>query len=65
MPGDDLPLIEPEDMFEKLKHQVDLVIDGGFCGIEPTTVIDLVEEEPVVAREGKGDMSKFLDQHAS
>ena len=64
MPGDDLPLVEPDDMFDKLKHLVDLVIDGGFCGIEPTTVIDLVEEEPVVAREGKGDMSKFQDQHS-
>jgi tRNA threonylcarbamoyl adenosine modification protein (Sua5/YciO/YrdC/YwlC family) len=63
MPGDDLPLLEPEDMFDKLKNQVDLVIDGGSCGIEPTTVIDLEEEEPVLARQGKGDFSLFLDEH--
>lgn len=63
MPGDDLPLVEPEDMFDQLKHQVDLVIDGGFCGIEPTTVVELVEDEPVIAREGKGDVSQFLEQH--
>ena len=63
MPGDDRPLVEPEDMQDKLKHQVDLVIDGGFCGIEPTTVIELVEDEPVIAREGKGDVSQFLEQH--
>lgn len=63
LPGDDLPLLEPEDMFDKLKNQVDLVIDGGSCGIEPTTVIDLEEEEPVLARQGKGDFSLFLDEH--
>ncbi len=64
MPGDDRPMVEPEDMFERLKHQVDLVIDGGFCGIEPTTVVDLVEDEPVITREGKGDVSQFLEQHS-
>jgi len=54
-------MVDPEDMFERLKHQVDLVIDGGFCGIEPTTVVDLVEDEPVVVREGKGDISQFIE----
>lgn len=61
LPGDELPMVDPEDMFERLKHQVDLVIDGGFCGIEPTTVVDLVEDEPVVVREGKGDISQFIE----
>ena len=64
MPGDDLPLVEPEDMFDKLKNHVDLVIDGGSCGLEPTTVVDLEEEEPVLARQGKGDFSMFIDEHS-
>jgi len=61
LPGDELPMVDPEDMFVRLKHQVDLVIDGGFCGIEPTTVVDLVEDEPVVVRQGKGDISQFIE----
>lgn len=64
LPGEDLPMVDPDDMFERLKNQVDLVIDGGSCGIEPTTVIDLEEEEPVVARQGKGDFSMFIDEHS-
>jgi len=63
MPGEKLPLVEVEEIIEKLKHQVDLVVDGGFCGIEPTTVIDLVEIEPVLVRQGKGDFSQFIDEH--
>ncbi len=55
LPGEDLPMIEPEDMLDALDHQVDLVIDGGNCGVEPTTVVDLTAGEPVVIREGKGD----------
>ncbi|WP_455222320.1 L-threonylcarbamoyladenylate synthase [Kaarinaea lacus] len=61
LPGDELPMVDPEDMFDRLKHQVDLIIDGGFCGIEPTTVVDLVEDEPVVIRQGKGDISQFIE----
>ncbi|WP_455366480.1 L-threonylcarbamoyladenylate synthase [Kaarinaea lacus] len=62
LPGDELPMVDPEEMFDRLKHQVDLIIDGGFCGIEPTTVVDLVEEEPVVVRQGKGDISQFIEE---
>jgi tRNA threonylcarbamoyl adenosine modification protein (Sua5/YciO/YrdC/YwlC family) len=61
LPDDELPLVDPEDMFDKLKHHVDLIIDGGFCGIEPTTVVDLVDDEPVVVRQGKGDISQFIE----
>lgn len=61
MPGDELPMVDPEDMFERLKNKVDLIIDGGSCGVEPTTVIDLEEEEPIVTREGKGDFSMFSE----
>jgi tRNA A37 threonylcarbamoyladenosine synthetase subunit TsaC/SUA5/YrdC len=39
---------------------VDLVIDGGYCGIEPSTVVDLVSEQPEIMRYGKGDVEAFL-----
>ncbi len=55
MPGDDLPLTDPYDMRDLLDHQVALIIDGGFCGMEPTTVVDMEEDEPRVVRQGKGD----------
>ncbi|MBU2710343.1 L-threonylcarbamoyladenylate synthase [Zooshikella harenae] len=60
MPGDEYPLIDPYDMRDLLEHQVDLIIDGGFCGMEPTTVINMVDEVPSVIREGKGDSAPFL-----
>jgi tRNA threonylcarbamoyl adenosine modification protein (Sua5/YciO/YrdC/YwlC family) len=59
LPGDDLPLIDPYDIRETLEHDVDLVIDGGYCGMEPTTVIDLADDTPVVVREGKGEVAPF------
>jgi len=61
MPGDELPLIDPYDIRETLQHEVDLVIDGGYCGMEPTTVVDLVDETPLVLRVGKGDPAPFED----
>jgi len=59
MPGDDLPLTDPYDIRETLEHDVDLVIDGGYCGMEPTTVVDLADDLPVVLRTGKGDVTPF------
>ncbi|MCB1689551.1 MAG: threonylcarbamoyl-AMP synthase [Halioglobus sp.] len=59
MPGDDLPLMDPYDIRETLEHEVDLVIDGGYCGLEPTTVVDLADETPLVMRVGKGDVAPF------
>ena len=59
MPGDEFPLIDPYDIRETLEHEVDLVIDGGYCGLEPTTVVDLADEMPLVLRVGKGDMAPF------
>lgn len=59
MPGDDLPLIDPYDIRQTLEHDVDLVIDGGYCGMEPTTVIDLADDTPLVLRAGKGDTTPF------
>ena len=56
LPGDPLPMTDPREIREALEHQVDLVIDGGFCGLEPTTVVDLTGEAPVVLREGRGSV---------
>jgi tRNA threonylcarbamoyl adenosine modification protein (Sua5/YciO/YrdC/YwlC family) len=60
MPGEELPLTDPYDIRELLDHHVELVIDGGFCGLDPTTVIDLTEGEPVLVRQGRGDASAFI-----
>ena len=59
LPGEVLPLTDPYDIRETLQHDLDLVIDGGFCGLEPTSVIDLSDDEPVVRRRGLGDPSAF------
>ena len=60
MPGDEYPLSDPYEMRELLEHQVDLAIDGGYCGLESTTVIDLEQDVPVVVREGCGDLDLFV-----
>ena len=59
MPGDELPLSDPYDIRQTLEHSVDLVVDGGFCGFEATTVVDMTEEVPVLMRQGVGDASAF------
>ena len=55
LPGKELPLGDPQNIYESLKHQVDLVIDGGHCGYEPTTVVDWRADAPEIIRQGKGD----------
>lgn len=57
LPGDELPLTDPREMLERLNSRVDLVIDGGYCGLEPTTVLDLTGVTPNVLRHGRGDVS--------
>ena len=57
MPGEDLPLNDPEEIRERLEHQVGAVIDAGACSLEPTTVIDMSGDEPEVLRRGQGDPS--------
>ncbi|NKI17929.1 threonylcarbamoyl-AMP synthase [Spongiibacter sp. KMU-166] len=59
LPGDDLPMTDPYDIRDTLGNQVDLVIDGGYCGMEPTSVVDLIDDVPVVLRRGLGDVSLF------
>jgi tRNA threonylcarbamoyl adenosine modification protein (Sua5/YciO/YrdC/YwlC family) len=61
LPGDEHPLTDPEEMRECLDKQVDLVIDGGFCGLDPTTVVDMTADPPALIRTGKGDASLFAD----
>ena len=65
MPGETRPLNDPEEIRERLEKQVDLVIDGGACACEPSTVIDLTGEEPVLVRAGRGSLAPFgLEQPA-
>jgi tRNA threonylcarbamoyl adenosine modification protein (Sua5/YciO/YrdC/YwlC family) len=59
LPGEDQPMTDPDAMREALDKQVDLIIDGGFCGLDPTTVVDMIAEPPHVVRLGKGDASLF------
>ena len=59
LPGDDLPLLDPYEIRSVLQQQVDLVIDGGYCGMEATSVIDLSDETPVILRQGAGSTAEF------
>jgi tRNA threonylcarbamoyl adenosine modification protein (Sua5/YciO/YrdC/YwlC family) len=59
LPGDELPLADPEEIRVRLQHDVDLVVDGGFCGLEPTTVVVLEDGTATVTRSGKGDSAPF------
>jgi tRNA threonylcarbamoyl adenosine modification protein (Sua5/YciO/YrdC/YwlC family) len=58
LPGDGAPLDGGVRIRERLEHDVDLVLDAGSCGTEPTTIIDLTGGEPVVVRRGKGSLAK-------
>nr|WP_242523941.1 L-threonylcarbamoyladenylate synthase [Microbulbifer salipaludis] len=60
MPGDEQPLTDPYDIRETLEHQVELVIDGGFCGLEATTVVDLTGDSAVLVRQGCGAIDEIL-----
>jgi tRNA threonylcarbamoyl adenosine modification protein (Sua5/YciO/YrdC/YwlC family) len=55
--GETEPLNDPYDIRDRLEHQVDLIIDGGYCGLEPTTVVDLRDGAPVILREGAGSVA--------
>ena len=60
LPGDEYPLTDPDEIRDLLHHHVDLVIDGGYCGLETTTVVSLEEDYPVILRHGMGDSSLFV-----
>ena len=60
LPGDQSPLSDIDEIRDRIGKLVDLIVDGGACGIEPTTMVDLVEGTPSLLREGKGDSSPFV-----
>ena len=57
LPGDEIPLTDAEGIRVRLENQVDLIIDGGACGIEPTTVLDLSKDDLRIVRRGKGSVA--------
>ncbi len=59
LPGDELPMNDAYEILERLGNEVDVVIDGGPCGVVPSTVVDLTDDFPVVLRQGKGDTKNF------
>jgi tRNA threonylcarbamoyl adenosine modification protein (Sua5/YciO/YrdC/YwlC family) len=59
LPDEDERLVDPYDMRLKIGKLVDLIVDGGICGVEATTMVDLVDGIPEVIREGKGDSEPF------
>ena len=61
LPNEQMPMTDPHEIMEALGHRLDLVIDGGFCGFEGTTVVDLTRGLPLVTRLGAGDASAFSD----
>ena len=62
LPGDEIPLTDPYVMQDILGYSVDLIIDGGSCGFELTSVIDMEQDPPSVVRTGKGDISLFEEK---
>lgn len=59
LPGDEHPLSDPEEIRNGLEKVIDLIIDGGACQLEPTTIIDLSSSEPILVRQGLGDAAPF------
>ena len=59
MPGESVPLNDAHDIRARLEHAVDLILDGGSCGITPTTVMDLTGDTAVILRQGKGSLTVF------
>ncbi len=59
MPGDEYPLTDPQDIEDMLGSRVDLIINGGYCGLEPTSIIDLTGDTPELVRAGMGDLAPF------
>jgi len=57
LPGNSLPMTDPVEIGEKLCGQIDLVIDGGACGLDATTVVDMTDGQAVIVRQGMGDIS--------
>jgi len=54
LPGDETPLTDADQIRDRLDGALDAILDGGHCGIDPTTVVDLAVTPPVILRQGKG-----------
>lgn len=59
LPGEEDPMTDPEDIRDRLEHELDLIIDGGVCGLGATTVVNMTGPVPEVTRVGKGDPEPF------
>ena len=59
LPDEDYPLTDPYDIRQTLEHSVDLIIDGGYCGMEVTSLVSLVDGELEVLRQGMGNTEEF------
>lgn len=59
LPNEDTPLTDPYDIRQTLEHSLDLIIDGGYCGMEVTSLVSLVDGEVEVLRQGMGDTTEF------
>lgn len=57
--GDEEALNDPDEIRSRIERQLELIIDGGACGLEPTSVIDLTDSEPLLVRRGRGDVGIF------
>jgi len=57
LPNEQLPLTDPYEINQLIGSQVDAIVDGGYCGMEPTTVVDMTDDLPVILRQGAGDFS--------
>ena len=57
--GETEPLNDAAEIRARFEHQIEAVIDAGACGLEPSTVIDLTADEPIVVRKGSGSLAPF------
>ena len=64
LPDDPQPLTDGREIQSRGVQDIDAVLDGGNCGIEPTTVVDLTAAPPVVVRQGKGDLEPLIGRRA-
>ncbi len=60
LPGDNTPLTDVNEIEARIGHQIDLIVDGGATGIEPTSVIDLSDGSIKILRKGRGDVTALV-----
>ena len=65
LPGDDMPLTDPAEIEERIGHEVDVIVDAGPTGIEPTTVLDLSHGAVEILRQGRGEVSALQSRELS